>query len=818
MKKPDDSETQITGLISINVCDNGEPVPLKDFAPEHILVLPTRNLVLFPGVALPIQLGRDSSISVANFAKKSGSPIVIACQRNPEVEEPGFEDLYDVGTIARVIDVIELPDGVKTAIVEGRMRARLLSLSDKTTLPGVLAVSLSVEEDQKGKMPEKEFETVLKNIRETASNILQNPQATAFRPINMPALSALKSPSALVNTIATNMHFEVSDKQNLLSESEIDKRAMALLSLLINANEQLDIAHEIMMKAQGQINANQREGYLRQQMDIIRQELNEDPDDEIDELALRGETAGFPESVATRFDKEIRKLRRYNPQSPDYAVQYTYLDTLASLPWSDMSMQTTDFEFAETVLENDHYGLRKIKDRILEQLAVIMHNPEGQAPIICFVGPPGVGKTSLGQSIANALGRDFERVSLGGLHDEAEIRGHRRTYIGAMPGRIIEAMRRVGTINPVILLDEIDKIGADFKGDPAAALLEVLDPAQNYRFHDNYIDVDYDLSKVIFIATANTLSTISKPLHDRIETIEISGYTVEEKLEIAKRHIIPRLLLKNGVSDSLFSIDDDTLIHLITRYTSESGVRQLEKRLESLIRKNLLRRMRNPHGFRRNITSKMLGSMLGPEPYFREKYEGNDFAGVVTGLAWTTVGGEILLVEVAPAPGKGNITMTGNLGDVMKESATLAWEWIKVNSAKLGLDPAVFRKNDILVHFPEGAVPKDGPSAGITIVSAIVSALKGVKVKPRLAMTGEITLRGKVLPVGGIKEKILAAKRAGIIEIIISEDNRKDVEDIEAEYTDGLKFVYVSTIDNVLSEALTDTPAITVYSLNVQEK
>lgn len=808
MKKTDNNDSAISGMISINV-EEGSSKSKRQFnyQPSHTLVLPTRNLVLFPSVALPIQLGRESSIAVAEFAKESGAAIAIVCQRDPEVETPGLEDLYNIGTIARVIDVIELPNGIKTAIVEGVFAVKLRCLSEAPTLPGVLAASVTACRETANRMEQQQFDTIVDKIRETVAKVMKSPFDDSAMMMNVPKFDSIKAPQVLINTIATHLPFDVDSKIRMLTISSVSGRAEELLVQLIRAEEHYDILHEVMDKAKSQIESNQREGFLRQQMDVIRQELNEDNDDELNALEEKANAAFMPDDVAERFAKELNKIRRYNPQSPDYAVQFTYLETLVSMPWNVITEQTADFDLAEGVLENDHYGLRKVKDRILEQLAVIMNNPEAKAPILCLVGPPGVGKTSLGQSIANALGRRFQRMSLGGLHDEAEIRGHRRTYIGAMPGRIVDAMRRAGTVNPVILLDELDKIGADFKGDPAAALLEVLDPAQNCRFHDNYLDVDYDLSNVIFIATANTLSTISKPLLDRIEVIELSGYTVEEKIEIVIRHLIPRLLQKNGIDEKVFAISPETVKELIVSYTAESGVRQLEKLLESLMRKNLLNSMRRAKDFDPCVTADSLPAKLGPHPYIRQKYEGNDYAGVVTGLAWTSVGGEILLVEAAPSPGKGALTLTGNLGDVMKESATLAYEWVKVNCRALDIDPEFFVKNDMLLHFPEGAVPKDGPSAGITIATAIVSAIKHVRVQPRIAMTGEITLRGKVLPVGGIKEKILAAKRAGITEIIISQDNRKDVEDIEKVYTDGLTFTYITDVMDVIRHAVTDTPA-----------
>lgn len=798
-------ESQIAGMISIKIQEQDPEKVLKGLADldfSHILTLPTRNLVLFPGVALPIQLGRESSVKVAEFAKVSGTPIAVVCQLEPETEQPTAELLFPTGTLARVLDVLELPNGVKTAIVEGLVRVKVNGQSLAPTLPDALALEVTPLPDIEGEMPETERQALSKRITELVKQLMSRKPDEEPLSIQLPPVDKMSKLDVLVNNIATHLPLESGEKQNLLAIDAVDMRAMALLSTLITTKDKMDTARGIMEKARQQIEESQREGFLRTQMDVIRQELNEDFDDELDELEEKANQCGMPENVKSRFDKELRKLRRYNPQSPDYAVQFTYLDTLVSLPWADASLETDSLAQAQEILENDHYGLHRVKERILEQLALIMHNPEGQAPIICFVGPPGVGKTSLGQSIAAALGREFQRVSLGGLHDEAEIRGHRRTYIGAMPGRIIEAMRRAKTVNPVIMLDELDKIGSDFKGDPAAALLEVLDPAQNCHFHDNYIDVDYDLSNVIFIATANTLSTISKPLLDRIEIIELSGYTVAEKVQIAKRHILPRINEKHALTPDICTIGDDAIEEIIENYTSESGVRTLEKKLEAISRKKLLEKYRHPRRHTPVVSAGDLTSLLGPAPYIRERYEGNDFPGVVTGLAWTSAGGETLLVEAAVSPGKGELNLTGNLGKVMTESGRLAMEWIKVNADSLGIDTDKLKNSDVHLHFPEGAVPKDGPSAGITITTAITSALLNKKVRPRLAMTGETTLRGKVLPVGGIKEKLLAAKRAGIKEIIMSASNRKDVEDLEKQYLRGLTITYVTTVDEVLARAL----------------
>lgn len=796
------SEKNIAGMISINLPKDSKATSniINNLDKENILVLPTRNLVLFPGIALPIQLGRENSVRVAEYAKNHDLPIAVVCQINPDIDEPALTDLYQYGTLARIIDIIELPDGIKTVIVEGLAKIRVEGQSTNVVEVKSIAVKGVMLEEKKD-IDTPEFRATYDKIRETTRELVQNTMDDMTK-MHFPQIDRIKDPYDLINNVTVHIPLDVDEKQRILEQSSLSARAELLLASLLQRKEKMEIMRDIMEKTRVRMDEGQRNAFLQQQIDVLRTELEGDDADDIQELEARAEAVGFPDEIKERFEKELRKIKRYNPQSPDYAVQYTYLDTLLSLPWQDYTMPSESFKDAERVLERDHYGIKKVKERILEQIALILNNPEGQSPIICFVGPPGVGKTSLGQSIAEALGREFQRVSLGGLHDEAEIRGHRRTYIGAMPGRIIEAMRRATTVNPVIMLDELDKIGKDFKGDPAAALLEVLDPAQNCKFHDNYIDVDYDLSSVLFIATANTLSTISKPLLDRIEVIELSGYTVEEKVEIAIRHLIPRLRIKNAIEDNVFKISKAVIKRLIENYTSESGVRQLEKRIEQLMRKKLLEYMRAPGKHIAEVMIPDLQHLLGAPVYIKDKYEGNKQPGVVTGLAWTSVGGEILLVEAALSAGKGNLVLTGNLGDVMKESATLALEWLRVNAQNYGIDAEIFKNNDFHLHFPEGAIPKDGPSAGITIVTALMSAITKRKLNPYIAMTGEITLRGKVLPVGGIKEKILAAKRAGIKNIILSAENKKDIEDIEKNYLRGLTFHYVTSVSEVLERAL----------------
>ncbi len=578
---------------------------------------------------------------------------------------------------------------------------------------------------------------------------------------------------------------------------------MGLLTEVNTFADHMKLTESIMKRARRNMEENQKNVFLQQQMEAIRETLYGDEADEADELLAKAEASNMPEKVLALFRRETEKLRRYNPTTPDYSVLYSYLETLAALPWGVYTVSAPTLAEAEEVLENDHYGLEKVKERIVEQLALLMHNPDGKSPIICLVGPPGVGKTSIGKSVARALGRKYERVSFGGLHDEAEIRGHRRTYIGAMPGRIIDAVKRAGCSNPVLVLDEIDKIGHDYKGDPGAALLEVLDPEQNCHFHDNYIDVDFDLSKVLFIATANTLSTVSRPLLDRMEIIDISGYLLEEKVEIAKRHLLPRIRRAMAIADGELQISDAAIAEIIRQYTAESGVRLLEKKLSSVARKAVLAKMKGEE-FPAVVEPEHLYKLLGLAPFHPENYEGNEIPGVVTGLAWTEVGGAILMAEASLSKAKegGRLTLTGHLGDVMKESAGIAFQWVKAHAEKLGIEMSEIESHALHVHFPEGAVPKDGPSAGITIATAIVSAFTGRRIAPRLAMTGEITLRGRVLPVGGIREKMLAAKRAGITDIILSKDNRRDIDDMPAAYTEGLNFHYAETVDDVLAKAL----------------
>ncbi len=781
----------------INIeADNLQKEP--DF--DNLELIVTRNLPLFPGVVVNFELGRKPAQELAERAKHAAFPIGIVCQIDPEEDSPTLSrGLYKYGVFADVLDVRTDVGSQPMAIVQARGRFRIMGAAkpvDGVRRPWTARVKPLDDTEPTGS---KEFERAMATVREMAAEALRksgDPHGL------VPLVEGSKSNSQVLNVLATNLPIGIPEKIKLLSKGNLLDRALGLIGELSIFMERVNLTEEIARKARRTMDENQRNAFLQSQMEAIRSTLYGEDSDEIDELVARAENSAMPQDVVKTFRKEAEKMRRFNPTSPDYSIIYSYLETLAALPWGKTSTVETDINRASEILEADHYGLEKVKQRILEQLAVLFHNPEHKGTILCLVGPPGVGKTSVGQSVARALGRVYQRVSFGGLHDESEVRGHRRTYIGAMPGRIIDAIRRAGTVNPVILLDEIDKIGNDYKGDPAAALLEVLDPEQNCKFHDNYIDVDFDLSGVLFIATANTLSTIPRPLLDRMEIIEISGYLAEEKTEIARRHLIPRALERHRISPDEFVLPDATIADLILRYTSESGVRELDKQINALVRKLVLARMQGK-AFPTPVRPDDLRSLLGLPPHTPEKREVSAPAGVVTGLAWTQTGGTILLCEASLTPAKEPaLTLTGNLGNVMKESATLAYQWVKANAEVVGVDREKFNTHAVHIHFPEGAIPKDGPSAGITITTAIVSALTGRQVRTTLAMTGEISLRGRVLPVGGIREKILAAKRAGVNEIIMSEDNRADVDDMPEAYRRGLDFTFVTTIGQMLEAAL----------------
>lgn len=770
---------------------------------DTLPILPLRNMVLFPGVVMPVAVGRKSSLKLITLAEKNKTNIGVVCQKVPETENPGYNDLYHTGTVAKIIRVLELPDQSITIILQGLSRFEFHEIV--STRPYITGRVTKLDEI----LPEKndnEFDILVQTCRDQTIQYIktneQIPKESVF------AIKNITNRMFLINFICANFTFSIPRKMELLKEPSLEIRAYNLLKLINKEIKYAELKADIQRKTREELDLQQREYFLQQQMKNIQDELGGAPQEqEIRDLREQAATKKWGEEVAKTFEREVAKLERLNPQSPDYNVQLNYLQTLLSLPWNVYTVDNLNLKHAERVLDKDHYGLEKVKERILEHLAVLQLRGDLKSPIICLYGPPGVGKTSLGRSIATALNRSYVRVSLGGLHDEAEIRGHRRTYIGAMPGRIIKSMIKANSSNPVFILDEIDKITQNtVNGDPSSALLEVLDPEQNNAFHDNFIDVDYDLSKAMFIATANNIGTIPRPLLDRMELIEVSGYITEEKVEIAKRHLIPKEKENNGLGKRKeIKINKGAIEYIVENYTRESGVRALEKKLNKIFRKMALDYARN-YTFRyTDIKIPQVEALLGKPEYVRDKYQGNKYAGVVTGLAWTSVGGEILFIETSLSKGKsGKLTLTGNLGDVMKESAVLALEYIKSHADRLHIDPRVFEQWNIHVHVPEGAVPKDGPSAGITMATSLASALTQRKVRPNLAMTGEITLRGKVLPVGGIKEKILAAKRAGITDIIMCEDNRKNVEEIPDMYLSGLSFHYVENVSEVLDIALLD--------------
>ena len=761
-------------------------------------ILPLRNMVLFPGVAMPVIVGRPKSMRLIKEAVQKKTLIGVVCQKEMNTEDPGFDDLYTTGVIADIVRVLEMPDGTTTVILQGKKRFSLDALEE--TEP-YLKGKISLLEDKMPDKTDREFEALISTIKDLTIKMLgslsEPPRDLIF------SIKNNKNVLYLVNFSCSNIPSGAEEKQELLLIGAMKDRAYRLLFILNREYQLVELKASIQMKTHEDINQQQREYFLQQQIKTIQEELGGNINElEIRELRDRAFKKKWPASVAEIFEKEVRKLERLHPQSPDFSIQTQYVQTIINLPWNEYSKDNFNLTHAQKVLDRDHYGLEKVKERIIEHLAVLTLKGDMKSPIICLYGPPGVGKTSLGKSIAEALHRKYVRISLGGLHDEAEIRGHRRTYIGAMSGRIIQNIQKAGSSNPVFILDEIDKVTNDFKGDPASALLEVLDPEQNSTFHDNYLDIDYDLSKVMFIATANNLNTISQPLLDRMELIEVSGYILEEKVEIAARHLVPKQLEAHGLSKGKVKLPKKTLQVIIESYTRESGVRELDKKIAKIMRK-LARKVASDEAIPAQIKPEDLHEYLGAVEYSRDKYQGNDYAGVVTGLAWTAVGGEILFVESSLSRGKGSkLTLTGNLGDVMKESAMLALEYIHAHASLFGINEELFENWNVHIHVPEGAIPKDGPSAGVTMVTSLVSAFTQRKVRKNLAMTGEITLRGKVLPVGGIKEKILAAKRAGIKELILCKENQKDIEEIKADYVKGLTFHYVEDIRQVIDLAL----------------
>lgn len=760
--------------------------------PDTLPILALRNAVIFPGTVYPITIGRDKSIRLIEEAEKSNAFIGTVPQNDLMVEDPGIGDLYGYGTVAKIVKTLEMPDGTLTAILQGFKRFALDSMV--ATEPYLIGRVHYLDD----MAPENDSQTrmIAESLREKASQIIR---ASSFVPRE--AASALKSIDSfefLVNFIATTVEVEnFMDKVDLLQFGDLRARAMKLLSVLDTQVELQKIKQEINQKVKTEIDQQQREYYLNNQLKTIQEELGMDELEEFSQLRARAEEKLWPAAVQEIFEKEMAKLERYNPSSPDYSIQYNYIQFMLDLPWGEESEDNLDLKHAQKVLDEDHYGLDKVKERIIEYLAVLKLKGDMKSPILCLYGPPGVGKTSLGKSIAKALGRKYVRIALGGVHDESEIRGHRKTYVGALPGRILNGINRAGTSNPVIVLDEVDKLSSDFKGDPSSALLEVLDPEQNAAFHDNYLDIDYDLSDVLFITTANSIDTIQPALRDRMEMINVTGYLAEEKYEIAKHYLVPKQVEEHGLKKAQMKFDKAALTAIIDEYTHESGVRGLEKQIAKVARVTA-KKIALDEEIPAVIQKDNLKEYLGLPVNSHDKQKGNEAPGVVTGLAWTAMGGEILFIESSVSKGKGVLTMTGNLGDVMKESATIAYQYIKAHTELTGLTYEEFAEKDIHVHVPEGAVPKDGPSAGITMVSSMVSAFRNRKIKSGIAMTGEMTLRGRVLPVGGIKEKILAAKRAGISTIVISEENRKDVEDIKDIYVKGLSFVYVKDIKDVI--------------------
>ena len=788
-----DGEGDIIPIIS-----DGDDRDLENVeVPDVIPVLSLRNTVLFPGVVLPISIGRPRSIQLIKDAYRTDKIVGTVAQKDPDLENPGFSDLHQVGTIGQIVKLLEMPDGSTTAIIQGRKRMVLSELISDD--PYFIAKVKSIPE-KKTEKQSKDFDAIVGSLKDLSLKIIKinpniSPEATF-------AIKNIENNTYLINFICSNTDIKVQDKQKLLEINNIRDRGFMLLEFLVQEIQVLELKNELQSKVKSDLDQQQREFLLHQQMKTIQNELGGNPvEKEIEEYNKKAENKKWNADVRKIFDKELDKLHRLNPAAAEYSVQVNYIQTLLDLPWGEYTPDNLDLNNARQVLDDDHFGLDDVKERILEHLAVLKLKGDLKSPILCLYGPPGVGKTSLGKSVARALGRKYIRMSLGGLHDEAEIRGHRKTYIGAMPGRIIQNIKRAASSNPVFILDEIDKVGQDFRGDPSSALLEVLDPEQNSTFFDNFIEMEYDLSRVLFIATANTLTTISPALRDRMETIEITGYLVEEKLEIAKQHLLPKQLENHGVKAGQLIIGNSVMEKLIERYTRESGVRELDKRLAKIVRVTA-KNIASGTKYQPSLSEKMLTEILGPQKYTRDIYSGNDQAGVVTGLAWTAAGGEILFVETSISKGSGKLTLTGNLGEVMKESAVLALEYLKANAGMLNLPENFSEKWNVHIHVPEGAIPKDGPSAGVTMATSIASAFTQRKVKKYLAMTGEITLRGKVLPVGGIKEKILAAKRANIKEITLSEENRKDVEDIKEIYIRGLKFHYVNTIMDVLELAL----------------
>lgn len=790
---PQEEELDFMPIIPLNEGDdNGEKLVL----PKELPLLPLRNTVLFPGVVIPITVGRDKSIKAIEEAYKTDKLVGVLSQKDSNIEDPGVGDLVGIGTVAKIVKLIKMPDGGTTAILQGKKRFQLISISAEDPFFKGVVEAL----DEQVVTDDQSFQASVSSIKDLAAQIIQlSPNIPTEASI---ILRNIENPAFLIHFVGSNLNCELADKQDLLEMNDMRQRAELLLKLLQKELQFAELKNKVTTKTKTELDKQQREYFLQQQLKSIKEELGGDSNDrEIQEMKKKAESKKWSVAAKELFQKEIEKLERMHPSTPDYSTVYNHVDLMLDLPWDDCTTDSYDLKKAKKVLDKDHYGMEKIKERILEYLAVLKLKGDMKSPILCFVGPPGIGKTSLGKSIASAIGRKYVRFSLGGLHDESEIRGHRKTYIGAMPGRILQSIRKVKSSNPVMILDEIDKVGKDFRGDPSSALLEVLDPEQNNSFYDNYLELEYDLSRVLFIATANDIQSIQPALRDRLEIIDLTGYAVEEKEKIAQTHLLPKQKELHGLKDQDLKMNQQVMTYLIENYTRESGVRELDRQLASIMR-SYAKDLALQGKVKSVISQTDVTRVLGKPKYSNELYKTANMPGVAVGLAWTYVGGDILFIETTLSDGKGDLQLTGNLGTVMKESASTAYTYLQANAKKMGIDADLFKKKNIHIHVPEGAVPKDGPSAGITMMTALASAFTSRKVKPFLAMTGEITLRGQVLPVGGIKEKVLAAKRAGLKEIILCWQNEKDVQEINAEFIKGMRFHYVKTMQQILELAL----------------